>query len=490
MRTSNEIFIPIPKTRNTQCVVLISSTDITNRIRKSKWVLPCTSGIGTFNMVLSNAFGQLNGRFNRGDIVRFYADNSAGTTLQFYGIIDYVKNDISDEGQFLEIDGRHRALLLNEYLICHSATATATSQILSDIIDKLPAGYGFTKVNIGTTTDSMDVKWDYKPFWDCVVELCNKAGYDAYVDNNLDFHYFEENSIANSSDAIVEGDNFLGTKDWGIDSLYEKTRVTVMGQDAEGLPIIYTAIDPNEGSEIKEIFVKDTSANTEDIVQDIAEAKLAEITNKNPQAIIRSYGLETIKPGDNIWIIVPRQQIAGQYKVIQITHEFGMESGGWRTECQIEEEEGGTSKIISELAKSNNLITQSDNVNKLNYSFNFNFDDDTKTGSHSTTQVLNSKLILETEVATDGTWISTEKVASENVTKIEMRVKGKDIWGSEFYYSLNGGANYEQIPVNSFSTLIIPSFTNGKNIKVKVKLIRVTDWNLNPEIESLVLLYS
>lgn len=478
MRDSTDIIIPIPKSRNTHCRVLIADADVTTRVKKSKWIIPCTIGLGTFNMVLSNSFGQLNGLYNRGDIARFYADNSDGTTLQFYGIIDYIKNNISDEGQFLEIEGRHRAYLLNETLICHATSGTVTSQILKDIIDKLPAVYGFTYTNVTTTSDSMDAQWNYKPFWDCVVELCNFAGYDNYIDNDLDFHYFEENSIVNSSDAIVEGDNFLETKDWGTNSLYEKTRVTIMGQDDEGLPILYTSIVTTEGDNIKEIFIKDTSANTENKVKNIAEAKLAEVTNKNPQAVIRSFGLETVKPGDNIWIVVPRQQIYGLYKIIQITHEFGQESGGWRSECVTEEEDMGIPNILQNMAKTSNLITESDNINKLNYSYNFPFDTDS--GTHSTTQITEG--VLKTDGSASGTWISPIKYLSTNATEYELRVTGESIPGTNFYVSVDGGVTWQTITNLKTLTNFSPP---GKNIALKIILN-----SASTQIKSLALLYS
>lgn len=474
MRETTQIFIPIPKVRNTHCRVLIGSSDVTARVIESSWVRPIKS-IGTFNIKLSNSFGQLNGLYNRGDIARFYADNLDGTTSQFYGIIDYVKNDISDVGQFLEIEGRHRAYLLNEFLVCHSATATLTSQILKDVVDKFPANYGITYSNVNTTTDLMNVEWNYKPFWDCFIELCNFSGYDAYIDDDLDVHFFEENSILNEDDAIVEGDNLLDSKEVGTNSLYEKTRVTVMGQDNEGLPIIYTAIDENE-VEIKEIFIKDNSANTEQKVQDLANANLVKVTNKNPQGVITSFGLETLKPGDNLWIIIPRQEILGQYKVIQITHNFGMKTGGWRTKCLIEEEVGGTSQILKDMMKVTNVITDSENVNKFNYSYNFTYDEDL--GTHSNTEITEG--VLKTTGAT-GTWISPNRNLSEDATKCEIKVVGDSLPGTKYYISSDGGLTWQRLLVNTLTAMKTLS---------QVLQIRVNLSSASTQIKSLALLYS
>jgi len=476
MIKSNQILIPIPKTRNTHCIVTIAGVDVTKRVIDSSWVLPVTNGIGTFTIKISNAKSQFSGNYSPGDTVKFYADNTDGTTLQFWGRIDYVKDDISEDGQFLNIEGRHRAFLLNEYLINHSATNTATSQILKDIIDSLPESYGFTYTNVQTDTTTMNVEWSYKPFWDCVVELSNKAGFDCYVDNNLDFHYFEENSIVNNADAVSEGDNFITGKDLGTNDYYEKTRVIAMGQDSSGLPIIYTAISSTEG-DIREIFIKNTSANTYEKVQNIAEAKLAEVTNRNIQAKIISFGLETIKPGDNIWIIIPRQKIAGQYKLIQITHKFGMKQGGWRTEIEIEEQETGIFTAIQNQAVTSQQIVESQNVHKLNYSYNFDFDSDS--GSHSNTVI--TRGVLKTDGSSSGTWISPIRTITTPATAFELRTAGEQLTNAVVYLATDGGAVWHQVSqINQDFTI-----TSGRYLRLKVKFS-----SASAQLDSLALLYS
>jgi len=477
MIKTNKIYIPIPKSRKTKCKVEINSQDMTARVIKSSFVYPCTGGIGTFFVMLSNAHGQLNEYFDTGQAVKFYADNSDGSTLQFWGIIDYVKNNISDNGQFLEIEGRHRAYLLNEYLVCYSATGTPTSTILKEIIDNLPESYGFTYKNVATTTDSMNVEWSYKPFWDCVVELCNFAGNDCYVDNSLDFHYFEENSIENTDDAIVEGDNFISSENWGTNVTYEKSRVTVIGQDDEGVPIIYTAKIDDE-TNIKEVFLRDSTANTEEKVQNIAESKLAELSNRAPQATIKSFGLEATNPGDNLWIIVPRQQIQGQYKIIQINHLFGAESGGWRTICTIEEQEIGISQSLKNISNKTTALSAPKNINKLNYSFNFSFDNDS--GTHSGTEITEG--VLKTTGGASGTWISPEKAVPDILDQFEFRAVGESIPGTSFFVSTDNGNTWQD--VEKLKTLYDFS-SSGQNLKIKVILN-----SASTQIKSLGVLYS
>lgn len=476
MRDKTDVIIPIPKPRNTHVKIEVNSIDVTGKVMESVWIYPATAGIGTFRILLYNALGQLTNLFNRGDTVKFYADNKDNTTLQFWGRIDYKKDNISEEGQFLEIEGRHRSFLLTEFLISHSAVSTLTSQILKDIIDKLPVAYGFTKNNITDSTDYMDVEWNYRPFWDCVIDLCSFAGFDCYVDNSLDFHYFEENSILNEDEVISEGNNFIKTNDWGVDDYSEKTRVIVMGQDENGLPIVYTAIDDEE-DEIKEIFIKDSSANTELKVRNLAQSKLSELINRNPQGVIESYGLETIKPGDNISIIIPRQKIFGVYKAIQIKHMFGSKFGGWRTELLIEYTGENISKKLENLTEKNSRSSLVDNVNKLNFTWNDNFEEDS--GTHSSTEITGG--VLKTDGGASGTWISDLRTLSSNATKCEIRVRGQSIPGTLFYLSVDDGVTYQSLTLNTLKNLSPP----GNNLKIKIELN-----SASTQIYSMVLLYS
>lgn len=476
MRQSTEIFIPIPKPRNAKIKVELDGDDLTGKTMESLFRYPVTKGIGTFKTTISNAAGQLSGKYAAGNAIKFYADNTDGTTLQFWGRVDYVKENIGDRGQVLEIEGRHRAYTLTEFLICYSATEEEPSQILKDIIAKLPVSYGFTSSNVAATLTSMNVQWNYKPFWDCVVEICNYAGFDCYVDNGLDFHFFEANSISNTDDAVVEGDNLIDSKGWGINDYYEKTRVVAIGQSEEDLPIVYTAISPNEGTEIREVFIKDVSSNTETSVKNLAESKLLEITNRTPEATIKSFGLETIKPGDNIWLLIPRQKIHGQYKLKNIIQKFGTNSGGWRTELSVEQEEENFSQIINGLNQKSDRLKVADNINKLNFSWYFGFDE--TSGAHSSTEITEGVL---KSTGASGTWTSNLKEAPESATSCEIRVKGQSIPGTIFYVSVDNGISYQSVTLNTLKTLSPP----GKNLRIKVEIN-----SADTQIYSMVLLYS
>ncbi len=476
MRDNTDIFIPIPKPRNAKIKVELNGDDLTGKVMESSFVYPVTTGIGTFKIILSNAGGQISGKYSAGNPIKLYADNSDGTTLQFWGRVDYVKDNVGDKGQVLEIEGRHRAYTLTEYLICYSATEKETSQILKDIVDKLPASYGFTYSNVATTLKSMNVEWNYKPFWDCIIEICNYAGYDCYVDNDLDFHFFEENSILNTEDAVVEGDNLINSKGWGTNDYYEKTRVVAIGQGEDGLPIVHTAISSDEGTEIREVFIKDVSSNTETSVKNLAESKLEVLTNRTPQATVKSFGLETIKPGENIWLLIPRQEVYGQYKLIRIIQKFGSKNGGWRTDLLVEQEQEELYVMLNSLNQKSDRLRGADNINKLNFSWYFGFDE--ISGTQSSTEITDGVL---KSTGSSGTWISNIKEVTSDVTKCEIRVRGQSIPGTIFYVSIDNGITYEILTPNTLKTMPF----SEKKLRIKVEINSAAT-----QIYSLVLLYS
>ncbi len=483
------MFIPIPKARNTQPKVEINGVDETSKVYDSEWVKPATVGIGSFRVQLKNAFGRVTGKYLKGQTVKFYFDNSNASRLQFEGRIDFIGDMISENGQFLDIRGRHKSWLLTETKVNHNAENADPADILKGIIDKLPSSYGFTYNNVKNVGITISKEWNYVDFWDCVKELCEKSKFDCRVDNDLDFHFHKRDTIINYDEFIVEGLNHRGTDKFGTDDYQEKTRVTAIGEDDAGIIIIDTAKSPKEGTEIREGGpVKDSSANTIEKVQALAEGKLEELTNRPPQAIFRSYGLETLEPGEDLWIVIMRQKIYGIYRALSHTFRFGSKRGGVRSEVNIEKESVGISQIMENIITNENKISKAQNVNKLEFSHNFDFNNDNLTESHKQTEVKDGLLVLADAGFNDGEWISTSRTAAKNITQVELRYIGKDMTSSRFWFSLNNGVSWQQF--SGKGALTVPDAGHiGKNIKCKIEPVK-DDLNTNPQLNSAAILFS
>lgn len=489
MIITNEMFIPIPKARNTQVKVEINGTDEKSKVFDSEWIKPATVGIGSFKIQLKNAFGRISNKYEKNQTVKFYFDNSDASRLQFEGRIDFVGDIINENGQFLEIRGRHKSWLLTETKVNHVAENADPADILKAIIAKLPVSYGFTTNNIKNVGITISKEWDYVDFWDCVKELCERSRFDCRVDNDLDFHFHKRDTIINYDEHIVEGLNHRGTDKFGTDDYQEKTRVTGIGQDDAGISIIYTAKSPNEKTEIREGGpVKDTSANTLEKVKALAKGKLLELTNRPPQATFRSYGLETLEPGEDIWIVVMRQKIYGIFRVLTHTFRYGSKRGGVRSEVRIEKENIGVMQIMENILTTENKISKAQNVNKLEFSHNFNFNNDNLTESHSQTEVKDGLLVLSKAGFNDGTWVSDKLTADKNITQIELRYVGKDLTSSVFEFSLDTGINFQTFTGKEVLTTPDDGHV-GKNIKCKIKLVK-DSLNANPQLNSAALFFS
>ena len=459
------------------------ATDVTSDVISSEFRKMATIGIGDFRIKLNNAAGQYSNTWAGGETVRMYANNNAdATTERFEGILDYPKDTFTQSGQVLDLEGRHISASATEVFVTASYDADTADVIIKDIIDTFLTDY--TYANVNTFTANISVRWSNKPLWECVKELAHLAGADVYVDDDKDFHMFDENSIFNDAEAVVEGAMPVTLTDFGKDTYFKKTKVRVAGDDGEGIPVLRTATIAGSG-DTREIFEKDASVNTYQEATDRAQAladRHAESTLP-PQGRAKSYILYTLQPGDNIWISVPRQRVHGVYKVTEFKHIFGRD-GLW-TEALLEREMVGTSQLIRDRIKKEHEVTIIDNPNRMEHSYNFPFNDDSNISSSETSNVGTSNGALKLIGGnTSGTMVSNTRTADNNITSVELRIVGADMEASTFEFSVDNGASYQSITKNTATT---PSAT-GNQLKIKVNMASNTA-NPTPILESLGVLY-
>jgi hypothetical protein len=481
-----EIINIIPKNQGHRRQLLVNGEDMTAYLTESRFIKPVTVGIGTFTMTLYNPGGLKSGSYKAGHEVKLYADHENGTTLQFWGIIDNVKERKDDKGQFLDFEGRHRSYMATERMVCYSTENRECSLILKDLIDTyLP---GFTYDSVLPSGVYMPVSWNYKKVWECVEDICNFCGFDCYVDDNLDIHFFQANSIYNENDAVVEGQNFIKVVDWGTDEYFHKTSVTAIGEDESGMMIVYTAhSDDYDPDNPKEVFIKDVSAKTYAAVKARAEAELAKYDNIAPRGTVQSIGLEEVNPGDNIVYALQRHKIVGAFKLLVISHLVGtkIEKGGWIVETSIEREIIGTSQIVKDSKQNEKSITYADNVNRMEYSYNFTFDDESDISSMSNTVVDGGALKLAS--GTTGSMTSDTKNAEITISQLELRAYGTDLGVSTYQVSCDG-TNYINVTPNTLTT--VPEAVRGNKLIVIPTLIVDLTTNPTPALDSLGVFYS
>jgi len=459
-----------PKTK-VEIIAAISgvATDITSRVLTGKFRQSIFRiGIGNFNIDINNIGGIYSGTWAGGDTVKFYADLGDGTTEKFIGRVDSVKENISKKGQILTVNGRHATYLLTEKFVNKTYENKTIDVILKDLVDSylknLDNHADFTYANVNAFTETFTLTWSNKSVIECMKDLCEIGSADGYVDNDLDFHLFQENSIVNTEDGFAEGvrgRNLFYIRNYGEDTYYEKDKVTVIGNDNEGLEIIHTAGSGNRESRP----IVNISLDTMDEVKDFAIAKLAEGTNVPPQAIMSGYALPSVNPGENIWITSLRNKINKALKVVEYTDIVGSRSRGiWTAEVKAEREPTTIAQQMKVRAQRELELVRVTNPNNLEFSYNFPFDDDTNTLTDSTTQRIDG--YLATDGSVSGTWISSTRTADSDITQVELKYKGENNEGTVFKVSVDSGLNWVTATKDS---LINPFPYSGNRVALRVE---------------------
>ena len=479
-------FIPIirPYTPHWKIEIIRSDStvdDVTDERRKLEWNLPVTEKIGRFKLTLDNNAGTWRGLYTGGETIKIYYDWVDGTTKKWEGVVESVEDVFKDE-YLLELKGIHVSGECLDITVTEEYSGgTEASVILKAIIDKYLTGFTYTNVDASSIYPT--IKWDNKPFWECVVDLCNLATFDAYVDDDKDFYFFAQNSNICTLDAVIFGDNLLENEGLGVDILYIKNRIIVYGEDENRLPIIYVDEDSTSQSScnIKEKIIKDTSISTMQEAEDRATAELAELKSTVLKGKVKSYALMGVNPGDKMWISMPIHDIHAQYRIIDIRHSIPKD-GLFRTECEVAKPTTGIPRFFRERMQKEMGTEVILNPNALYYSYNEEFN--SSGGTHTNTKLSGGKLQLSTGESS-GNWISDAKTTNSNVTKCEFRAIGQDLESCTFEVSADNGVNYKTVTRKTLTTID----NTGTQLKFRINLVADAD-NLLPIIESCVVLYT
>jgi len=433
----------------------VTSFDITDGV---------TEIIGTFSIIVANGNENYSNIWSGNEDIKFYADyETTATTLRFAGKVEKV----SSGGSNIVLTGRSYALPFLGLNVTKSYSNIETSVILLDLISTY-APSGYTTTNIATTSTNLSVNWYQKPFWDCIVELCNTSGFECYVDYNKDFHYFASGSILNTTEAIVHDANLFETGEFASDYQQIKNRIVVYGSSPDGIPIIATAEDTALQASlgrIQEDVITDTNIITFAQAQQRASDELS--LKKTPPIIgdLTSMGLPTLKPGDKIRISDPINSISpNYYKATKFKHFIKNAGEVMKTTVTIEK----FGVDIPDLFKSQLDVAQrlSDNPNpyEMRYSYNITFDDGSDSESFTNTSLNQGQLKMMTGLAS-GTWVSNTRIATSDITSFQFKVVGSNLNGAVYGVSIDNGQTYTTVTKDQFVTVAIP---NTLTIKIRI----------------------
>lgn len=477
----------IPPTNNTMYKLTVERKngtvdDVTDLISYLEIEDGITDGIGTFRFELWNPDESYTKAWTGNEIIRFYKDYAtSATTLRFRGRIE--KSSYRDNK--IRVSGRSEGVKWINIKVTYSTTNTETSEIFKAIVDKYNDST-FTYNNVNTSTTNLTVNWYEKPFWECVKELTDAAGFDSYLDANLDFHYFETNSVSNTTDAIVHTFNLISVGDFAEDLSQIRNRVTVYGAEQQGIQIIHTeestdaTYGVNSDLGVRTLIVNNDNVTNQTQAEELATALLDQ--NFNPPVVgeVKSVILATLQPGESIKVSSPENNIPPQnYQCYKYKDVIDIEGGQLRTTVTISKEPRKIYNIMSSIINEQNRTKKvSINPNQMKYSYNFLFSSDT--GDHTNTEITDG--VLKVSTGSSGTWISPGLSIDSDMTEAYLVMNGETLTDATISVSGNNGADYQEISNRNKIDLVA---AKGKIILIKVELS-----NADTQITSLSLQYN
>lgn len=405
------------------------------------------------------------------------------TTKIFEGKLEKLKSITVSGAEGLELGGGHISKELIDITVTREYNGNITCDaIIKELIDNYLTGYTYT--NVETSTETPNIKWSNKPFWEAVEDICRlavpeaditatKRRFDCYVDDDKDFHFFEENSIENNEEAIVWNDTLLQLDGFGEEQNLIRNKVITYGDDGTGLPIINTSEDVVSQNDygIKEFIVTDSNIITTDMAVDIGSSELNNQKDPQKQGSARCFIMPKLTPGSKIWISEPTSKIIQQNKIAKFMHTFPIE----RTKVVLTRKKNLVGLFRDRMLKD---IAQDDIINpyEMSKSINFTFDDGDLISSQDSNVVITEGRI-KLSSGTTGEFISN--IFQNNIiTDCHLKVVGQQNTNTVYKVSTDGGENYSVVIPETLTAL-----TPGKDIILKTQLN-----SASAEIDSIALL--
>jgi hypothetical protein len=279
-----------------------------------------TTAAGYCEMTLRNKGGEYNNTFNTGDIVQVWSDYVDGTNQIFEGRLTTVKFDFSRNSAItisaLDYSGDALKKIVNEVY----TAAADVGQIFSDLITKYLASLGHTATGVNTATGyTWTPTWQNKTLMECLKELVSKTddNYAFYCDFTKNWQFFEKGSVYNSVEAVVYGGN-LKTLTWDKDEGETFNRITLIGGSVNGMNIKATV-----GTGSSEKVMSNSDITDWDALNSKANSILNSLSTLEYKGEAKCSLMPTIKPGDDIYVFAPDQNLQDEYYVTEYTHNFG-----------------------------------------------------------------------------------------------------------------------------------------------------------------------
>jgi hypothetical protein len=134
-----------------------------------------------------------NARPTQGDEVQvFYKSSASATPDKIFGgeitEMPQIEQSGGSSTYSYEIQCNDYSIRLKQKLVTQDYTNQTAKAIIQDLVDNYATEFSYNNVETGLTVSF--ISFNYKPVDDCIREIAEVTGYDWYVDEDRDIHFF------------------------------------------------------------------------------------------------------------------------------------------------------------------------------------------------------------------------------------------------------------------------------------------------------------
>ena len=474
-RRRREMAVWLPPDRTTKWTLTIAGIVVNDFLLDAN--LP--HGLITEELIaeieLDNSGEDFTDKFKARDTIQFTMDFDDGSTIQFEGEVEEIKNRL--EGGFfkLGIKGGHFTAQFLDVMVTAEFIGAAISDIKKSLITDFASD--FTTTNIEDNLKTIDIKFVNKPLLDCLIELDIQGDEDTYIDFNKDVHSFKKQSKINDNEAVVWDDSLITLRGLGTDSAEVRNKITVYGE-AGGLPVISTSEDntSQETFRTKEKVITDTSIVDEDVAQVTGDAEKALLKNPESLGSADCLFMPSLNPGDMIHVISPPQKLHDRFRLVKFVFHIPNE-----TMEVFFNKERSIPKLLKDRIRKD--LAQETIVNPSNmlHSYNFTFNNENKIDSVASSGfvVENSIVRKDTSVET-GFVFSLKKDTPITVTSVRILAVGETLDGATYHVRADSSAKFQSITLDTETDIK----NKGTELVLQIKIT-----NNDTRIDAIAVLY-
>lgn len=482
-----------------------------------------TNKLASFTIILANIDGRYLNKFDGGEYVHFYSDETDATTHIFTGRIDDVKYGISQsQGFTVKITGREYPQFVDTLVSGIHVSATAGEALATMLYDNFsdmtlmfwngaewaeathnPSDHtvSWSKDVPTFPTTLVNISYSNKKPITVIEDICIQTGLDAYTDYDITnsrwtLKIFLQGDITNTGSNIGYGVNLLGFTDYGSENSKIYNRIKIYGKtDNNAILLMKTEEDATSQSNlwIKDKVINAADLETMDEIKDRADKELIVGLNQNNDGRITTVLLHSLRPGETINVSIPYVNINGTYRIMGFTHNFTKNE----TTVNFNNVQNTITDMIIPKINASEIVSVLKNFYGMKDSITVFFDEDpsivTVTGCRielGQVQLLDVYPGTST-VVTSGTVTSNTYTTDYTVTECEFRRYGAYYESDTYEVSANAGASgtWEDITDN-IKNGIPHTFANpGTDLVFKININRRTSTSQSPVYESVCLLY-